>query len=86
MSKVILKEFNALNTLVEEYGYSIDVQHTFSLHSDEINTYDVMLASPYKKWRSLFSLKNTTLIGALVELEIQAGKLLNEVVESVLFQ
>ena len=86
MSNVILKEFNCLNTLVEEYGYSIDVQHTFSLHNDDTNTYDVMLASPYKRWRSLFSLKNTTLLGALVELEIQAGDLLNDVVESVLFQ
>lgn len=84
MSNIILKEFNCLNVLVKEFGYNIDVQHTFSLHNDDTNTYDVMLTSPYKRWKSLFSLKNTTLLGALVELEIQAGELLNEVVESVL--
>lgn len=48
MSKIILKEFNCLNTLVEDYGYSIDVQHTFSLHNDDMNTYDVMLGSLIK--------------------------------------
>lgn len=78
MISCVLKEFNCLNELVQ-YGYDIDVQHSFSLNNDEVNSYDVMLSSPYKRWKSLYSLKQNTLIGALVELEIQAGNLLNEI-------
>lgn len=81
MNNCILKEFNCLNELVERYGYDIDVQHSFSLNNDDVNSYDVMLSSPYKRWKSLYSLKQNTLIGALVELEIQAGNLLNEITE-----
>lgn len=81
MKSCILKEFNCLNELVVKYGYDIDVQHSFSLNNDDVNSYDVMLASPYKRWKSLYSLKQNTLIGALVELEIQAGNLLNEITE-----
>lgn len=78
MKNRVLKEFNCLNELVK-YGYDIDVQHSFSLNNDDVNSYDVMLSSPYKRWKSLYSLKQNTLIGALVELEIQAGNLLNEI-------
>lgn len=78
MKSCVLKEFNCLNELVK-YGYDIDVQHSFSLNNDDVNSYDVMLASPYKRWKSLYSLKQNTLIGALVELEIQAGKLFDEI-------
>lgn len=83
MKSCVLKEFNCLNELVK-YGYDIDVQHSFSLNSDDVNSYDVMLSSPYKRWKSLYSLKQNTLIGALVELEIQAGNLLNEITEGEL--
>lgn len=79
MKNCVLKEFNCLYELVEEYGYDIDVQHSFSLNNDDVNSYDVMLSSPYKRWNSLYSLKQNTLIGALVELEIQAGKLFDEI-------
>ncbi len=80
MKNCVLNEFNCLNELVK-YGYDIDVQHSFSLNNDDVNSYDVMLSSPYKRWKSLYSLKQNTLIGALVELEIQAGNLLNEITE-----
>jgi len=80
MKSFVLKEFNCLNELVK-YGYDIDVQHSFSLNNDDVNSYDVMLSSPYKRWKSLYSLKQNTLIGALVDLEIQAGNLLNEITE-----
>lgn len=81
MKNCVLKEFNCLNELVVKHGYGIDVQHSFSLDKDDVNSYDVMLSSPYKRWKSLYSLKQNTLIGALVELEIQAGNLLNEITE-----
>ncbi|WP_204256712.1 hypothetical protein [Mammaliicoccus sciuri] len=80
MKNCVLNEFNCLNELVK-YGYDIDVQHSFSLNNDDVNSYDVMLSSPYKRWKSLYSLKQNTLIGALVELEIQAENLLNEITE-----
>ncbi|MEB6232546.1 NADPH-dependent FMN reductase family protein [Mammaliicoccus sciuri] len=81
MKNCVLNEFNCLYELVKEYGYDVDVQHSFSLNKDDVNSYDVMLSSPYKRWKSLYSLKQNTLIGALVELEMQAGNLLNEITE-----
>lgn len=86
MNKQLLKEFNSLGYLVKKCGCSIDVQHTFSLNNDDTNSYDVMLSSPYKRWRSLYALKQMTLIGALVELEIESGKLINEIAGSELLK
>lgn len=81
MNKQLLKEFNSLGYLVEKCGYGIDVQHTFSLHNDDTNTYDIVLSSPYKRWKSIYSLKNNTLLGGLVGLEIEAGNIINEITE-----